>query len=249
MHGATGTITGDPINCGGISAAMFMVFGTFSATVTFRGTIDETNWFDIPAVNVSTGVVATTATAAGLYLVPFGCLQQIRADVTTRVSGTINVDVSLGEQPASSLYTVASIIPSGTQDVNVKNYNGSAVGPTNPVFEAPSVSVTSTGWTPFTKLTNLNATGNLIKSGAGKLGYVQLKNTSATDVYVMVYDAITKTGTAKLVFTVPPGQGWDLPISTEGFTFSTGIFIVIATATDGTGDPGTTINALTGGYI
>ncbi len=65
------------------------VTGTFSGTITWEGTVDDTNWVAVQAANLNDGSVATTATAAGLYSIAVAGLKQVRARVSTWVSGSI----------------------------------------------------------------------------------------------------------------------------------------------------------------
>jgi hypothetical protein len=75
----------------GYAVAGLQVSGTFSATVTFEGTVDGTNWVGVPATNRNDGAAATTATAAGLFLVNCSGLQQLRARVSSYASGSVTV--------------------------------------------------------------------------------------------------------------------------------------------------------------
>lgn len=62
--------------------------GTFVATISFRATIDGTNYFAVPAINVLTGVQATAVTAAGTFYI--GCTSYLAVSVivTAYTSGT-----------------------------------------------------------------------------------------------------------------------------------------------------------------
>lgn len=78
----------------GDAAVAFQLSGTFSATVTFEGTLDGSNWEALEAEDAGSGTQATTATAAGIYLVPTAGLEQVRARCSTYVSGTVEVDAT-----------------------------------------------------------------------------------------------------------------------------------------------------------
>lgn len=84
---ATGNGTAVPV--AGWSAVSLQVSGTFVGTITFEGTLDNTNWVSLQGANVADGAVGTTATAAGIYVIPCVGLSQFRARVSAWTSGTI----------------------------------------------------------------------------------------------------------------------------------------------------------------
>lgn len=64
--------------------------GTFSATVTFEGTIDGTNWFAVGLQPWAGGALATTATAVGQFKLPTDLLlSKFRARVSAWTSGQV----------------------------------------------------------------------------------------------------------------------------------------------------------------
>ena len=71
---------------GGLSV---QITGITSATITFEGTVDGTNWEALAAKNKTTGAVATTATANGIYELNVIGIRKFRARISTYVSGTI----------------------------------------------------------------------------------------------------------------------------------------------------------------
>lgn len=78
------------------SAGAFMTLGVqvegiTTATVTFEGTIDGTNWIAIQFTNLNDGTAATTATADGLYRATVSGLSQVRARISAWTTGTLNV--------------------------------------------------------------------------------------------------------------------------------------------------------------
>ena len=149
--------TGIPTACAGISSILFYVSGNYTGSVTFVGSIDDTNFVAIPCINLTTGLTETSTTSTGLWLVPFGALTSVNA-TTILSGGSVSVDVSLGEQPSSNPYA----------------------GAFNPDVTIGAVSInqsaTATGWTPFRFTTNLDTVGNQIKGTAGNLGYLNLVN-------------------------------------------------------------------------
>lgn len=93
MHTAAGaTADGEALYAkeGGLNVAAIQLSGTFSATVTFEGTVDGTNWVAILATNMTSGTAATTATAAGIYQIAnIGGLIKIRARISAYTSGAV----------------------------------------------------------------------------------------------------------------------------------------------------------------
>lgn len=94
--GATGTGNGTPAFCtnltGGAKTALTVqITGLNGDTITFEATIDGTNWVAVQATNLTTGSIATTATANGLYRLTVLGLNQVRARVSTYGAGTIMV--------------------------------------------------------------------------------------------------------------------------------------------------------------
>ena len=68
------------------------ISGTFSATVAFEGTIDDTNWFAVGLQPWAGGALVTTATAIGQFKLPTDLLlNKFRARVSAWTSGTVVV--------------------------------------------------------------------------------------------------------------------------------------------------------------
>lgn len=74
----------------GYGSVGLQVTGTFSATVTFEGTIDYQNWVAMPVLDTA-GARQTTATAAGLFTVSTVGVVAIRARVSAYTSGSVTV--------------------------------------------------------------------------------------------------------------------------------------------------------------
>lgn len=65
--------------------------GITTATVTFEGTIDGTNWVAIQFTNLNSASAATTATADGIYRADITGITTVRARISAWTAGTINV--------------------------------------------------------------------------------------------------------------------------------------------------------------
>lgn len=67
------------------------ILGTWVATLIFEGSNDGTNWFTLPAIDVSTNSIVFSTTVNGNYLLPSGGLSQTRVKASAFTSGTVNV--------------------------------------------------------------------------------------------------------------------------------------------------------------
>lgn len=102
QSGATALGNGSPVDVAGLAGEVIQLSGMTSATITFEANVDGVNWFPVPAYNISTGAVGVTATASGLYFLNTSGYQNLRARISTYVSGTITATGS-GVVVASSL--------------------------------------------------------------------------------------------------------------------------------------------------
>lgn len=77
---------------GGYAYVCFQVTGTFTATVTFEGTVDGTNWvaLEVASLGVS-ATVGSTATEAGIFRALVKGLYQVRARVSAYTNGSVTV--------------------------------------------------------------------------------------------------------------------------------------------------------------
>ena len=78
------------------STATFQITGTWAGTITFAATTTGGTWVSVPGKNANTGAEATTTTANGLFLVPCGGFNQVRASITTYTSGTASIAAQCG---------------------------------------------------------------------------------------------------------------------------------------------------------
>ena len=84
---------GTPIDMKGYDSLAVHVTGTFTATVTFEGTVDDSNWFAVGLKTAADGAAVTMATAAGAFKLPIDGppLSQFRARVSAYTSGSVTV--------------------------------------------------------------------------------------------------------------------------------------------------------------
>lgn len=94
QNAVSATADGTAIPVQDMAACAFQVTGTFSATVHFEATVDDSTWVSLQVSNVADGVVSTTATAAGVFQAAVAGLSQVRARVawTSGTSVTVRVN-------------------------------------------------------------------------------------------------------------------------------------------------------------
>lgn len=76
----------------GAARLTVQVSGTFSATVNFEGTVDDSAWFAVGLKTAADGAAVTSASAAGVWKrTPDLALSQIRARISSYASGSVTV--------------------------------------------------------------------------------------------------------------------------------------------------------------
>lgn len=91
QNAAVATGAGTAANVAGLRRFSVDLNGITTATVTWQGTLDGTNWRGVSMMNQA-GTRAATATADGVYMLPpeYPPMTQFRANITAFTSGTIN---------------------------------------------------------------------------------------------------------------------------------------------------------------
>jgi hypothetical protein len=138
QNAASASATGAVMNCAGLVGALVQITGTFVASVAFQATVDGSTWVAVPATNVNSNAVATTATAAGLYWIPFAGARLFRCNMTwtsgTSITATgIGVGDAAGQNSAvASTVPFSAILEGGItelvgtdEEVNTNDYGGS----------------------------------------------------------------------------------------------------------------------------
>lgn len=207
----------------GAAAVRLQLTGTFAGTLTFQGSNDGTTWSTVNAINASSGAVATTATAVGIFEIPLRT-RYIRARVTTYTSGTWGGVYRISTNPTSTLGSTQAV--SGTVTANIGT--GALAAGTNAIGDVGlQVRANATGAATTAKINaaaSTNATS--VKATAGRLLGYSLSNTTAAFKYVRLYNLATAptvgTSVPVLVLPVPPNSHitGSFPV---GLAFSTGI--------------------------
>lgn len=90
LNGAAAQNTEGIIDLGGrYGSVSLQVSGTFTATVSFKATVDGTNWVDIQGTNVSSGSSATSTSAAGIFVFKTIGIAKLKAVVSAYTSGSV----------------------------------------------------------------------------------------------------------------------------------------------------------------
>lgn len=114
----------------GQSSASIQMSGTWTGTVTFEGSNDNgANWNSINAVAASTSQPQPTTTVNGLYRLTPGGLMQIRANMTTFVSGsaTVSMRASVGTGGIFANQILPTKVTDGTNTAAIKAASTAAV--------------------------------------------------------------------------------------------------------------------------
>ena len=90
QNAAVANGNGTPQDVEGYASAAVQVSGTFSATISFEGSVDGINYVPLLVLD-QTGSPVTSTTAPGIYRVDCAGLKAMRTPITNRVSGAVTV--------------------------------------------------------------------------------------------------------------------------------------------------------------
>lgn len=249
QNAATATGNGTVLAVTGYGTSTVQVTGTFSATITFEGTTDGSNWHALSATQIGTTTIATTATTTGVYRLSVSGLTQIRARISAYTSGSVT---AIGR---------ATNAPFGPKVINAALAAGTAsigtVQPGNTANTTPwlvSLIPPTTGGVSTCYLSSAASTNSTsCKASAGQLYNVRVINTTSTIYYLRLYNSSSAptcssaTGFVESI-PIPHGSGAGAGVAnslTIGQTFGTGLGFCL---TGGGGSTDNT-NAATGVYI
>lgn len=240
------------------------VTGTWSATLTFQWSNDNSTWVLAQLLNTSStsNVPTSTASANALFVGPVQA-RYFRVRTTTYASGTANVVVGFSAAPASQ-----STVPVNVQGASnlgdgvlasnnlfvgalAYAYNGSnydrvrSLGVTGVAGVTPTPGTTG-GWSVSSQ-TALTNTVVSVKSSAGTLGGYMIFNSNASVAYVQVFNVASGsvtlgTTSPTYVLSIPPGSAANLEL-TCGVNHSTAISVAATGGTTTNASPGTALVA------
>ena len=91
QNAATADGNGTTLNTANMAFAVIDIQGTFSATINFEATIDGTNYFALPVVNIQSSVISTTATSSGQFAFRCAAYPTVRARISGYSTGSITI--------------------------------------------------------------------------------------------------------------------------------------------------------------
>jgi|GEM_PF-6619834 len=230
QNAAAATQDGNEMYCGGQPSVVIQMKGAgFTGTITFEGTVDETNWVSLQAVNVATGAVAATTTADGVFVVPTGgALSKIRARVSAYTGGTVTVTGRsgvVGSRDVSSTNIAGTVtVIQATHDslnlnANLQIANADA-STANPVptqsVRGATAAVTSTADNAASvtvSASNANLLKRVFTNDSSARAYLKYGATATTTDYTFSlaqhesYEEITYTGVVDCVWASDPNDG------------------------------------------
>jgi hypothetical protein len=194
------------------------ITGTFSGTVSYQVSNDNTNWIALVGrtTNDASGSLVSSVTAPGIFITNLSGFQYFRARFTAYTSGTASANAYLSRESVP-----IAVVPTS---------------PTNTVIG----SATSSGVTLYTVNSAATTNAATIKSTAANLYGISAMNTSATTKYVRFYSKATTptvgTDIPIMVVAVPATSSKEINY-VPGLRITTGLGVAItggAAATDST---------------
>lgn len=204
--------------CDGYRSISVAISGTFSGTVSFQVSNDNTNWYNLAGKNSAdaAGSLIVSVTTPQIFIATLVGYQFFRVRFTAYTSGTATASAFLSRES-----TPITALPSA---------------PTNTVIG----SATSSGVTVYTVNSAASTNAAVIKSTAANLYGISAMNTSATTKYVRFYSKATTptvgTDVPIMVVAVPATSSKEIDY-TPALRIATGLGVAItggAAATDAT---------------
>lgn len=218
----------------GEAAVVFQLTGTWTATVTFEASNDNSNWSSIYVYRAGDNAISQTVTNStnnDLYRCTTAGFGYVRARCSAYTSGTIAI-TAIASARTSGVF-INFPLPPGTSKIGTV------------ALENTNATVNSTSSDGGTALTS---TAQAIKASAGKLKGYYIYNPNATASYVNIYNTAqgsVTVGTTSPLFqlTIPPASAANLWME-SGVNFSTAISWSATSTAGGTGAPTTALDAV-----
>lgn len=204
QNAAAATGNGTLFDVSGYAVCVFNVTGTFSGTIVFEASSDDTNWVSLNVTQIGAGVIGTTATASGLYRASVAGIKSVRARISVYTSGSITVAAR------------ATIADSAPKFINVNPYKLAGedlVADRQLVEQRNNLTYIST------------ATTTVVKTGAGLIHRIFVQGGTAGTI--VGYDNTAASGT--IIFSLDSTSA--IGSYELNGVFATGLTIVTAAAT------------------
>ena len=126
QNAVTANGNGTLLNVNEYATAVLEIRGTFSATINFESSIDDTNWYPVLATK-NDGTISSSCTTVGLYEIKVAGEKSVRARVSGYVSGNVTVvgkvsplvNAEKSMQLTGSIVVIASYL---NQPIAIKYY-------------------------------------------------------------------------------------------------------------------------------
>ena len=247
QNAATATGDGNTLSVDGCAAVSFQVSGTFTATVTFEGTVNGANWVAIQAFPSTGSTGTTTATAAGVWIASCAGLRQVRARVTW--TGGTSITVLAAAIPGSATAITGGAAVTATTSGDVAHDSPDSGNPIKVGGKAESTSPAAVAdgdrvdaWfdllgrqvvMPAYTRSAVAVADVQIKGSPGVLHSVTISCNDAapTAGSLIIYDSLTETGTQVFnhTFTTTPFVPFTVTLD---YIMTTGIYAGFTTTGD-----------------
>lgn len=198
QNAVSATGNGTSLDVQGKAVAVLQITGTFSATINFEASVDDTNWFNINATQLGADALITSATGTGLFRISCAGIKSIRARVTW-TSGT-----------SVTVVGYSTIVDSHAKVVTIASGSGLNVDPTISVstaYEASRQAVATSG-----RLLSIEGYNSKTSTQ-----FIQVHDVNSTPA---------DTAVPKAIFSVPASSNFVYtPNDTVGDLYSTGIYV------------------------
>lgn len=231
----------------GMASVGIQISGTFVGTLVFEATIDGTNWFSVSLLNPVTGLLASTTTTTGSWILSCGGLWSVRARLSAYTSGKATVNFQTATSKGMELQGSNGNVASGATDSGNPVKVGGKYNSTAPTFtdgQRGDLQIDANGnlktsmATALSKLvdsittrpeatTYLNMTASaLVRTGAGILVGMYVNSTSSGTI--KFWDQ-TSAAVPVMNNTITPAIGYHNLGSTA---FATGLYATIGGTLD-----------------
>lgn len=218
----------------GESGTSFQLTGTWTATVTFEASNDNSNWSTIYAYRAGDNTIQQTVTNStnnDIYRCTTAGFGYVRCRCSAYTSGTIAVTAIAS--PRTSGVFINFPLPPGTSKIGTV------------ALENTNATINSTSSDGGTALTS---TAQAIKASAGKLKGYFIYNPNGTAQFVQFYNTAqgsVTVGTTNPLFmlTIPPASAANLWME-SGVSFSTAMSWSATSTAGGNGAPSTALDAV-----